>query len=331
METLNNPLVTIATSMYNVEEYVVQNIESLLAQTYKNLEIILVDDGSPDKSGEIADFYASKDSRIKVVHQNNTGLGGGRNAAIDIATGDYITFVDADDYLCPDFVEYMLSLIITQNADMAISKNCFTTSDMEQVKTLITETYTPEKAMEEFFFPNIRLGAWNKIYSMEFLHKYSIRFVPELKTGEGLEFITRAASKANKIAVGNKKAYVYRLNNANAATTKANVERQGIGSLETMAYIGRNLSMPYPNVQLAYRWHLWNCYRYCLRQIVDSSTKKEYASLYKECISYLRHNAPSIMLSKVRFRLKVEAVAVLFSPVLYARLQIAQKKHRLNK
>lgn len=108
METLNNPLVTIATSMYNVEEYVVQNIESLLAQTYKNLEIILVDDGSPDKSGEIADFYASKDSRIKVVHQNNTGLGGGRNAAIDIATGDYITFVDADDYLCPDFVEYML-------------------------------------------------------------------------------------------------------------------------------------------------------------------------------------------------------------------------------
>ena len=199
METLNNPLVTIATSMYNVEEYVVQNIESLLAQTYKNLEIILVDDGSPDKSGEIADFYASKDSRIKVVHQNNTGLGGGRNAAIDIATGDYITFVDADDYLCPDFVEYMLSLIITQNADMSISKNCFTTSDMEQVKTLITETYTPEKAMEEFFFPNIRLGAWNKIYSMEFLHKYSIRFVPELKTGEGLEFITRAASRPTKL------------------------------------------------------------------------------------------------------------------------------------
>ena len=163
METLNNPLVTIATSMYNVEEYVVQNIESLLAQTYKNLEIILVDDGSPDKSGEIADFYASKDSRIKVVHQNNTGLGGGRNAAIDIATGDYITFVDADDYLCPDFVEYMLSLIITQNADMAISKNCFTTSDMEQVKTLITETYTPEKAMEQIFFPNIHPRAWNKI------------------------------------------------------------------------------------------------------------------------------------------------------------------------
>ena len=77
MEISKKPLVTIATSMYNVEQYVSQNIESLIAQSYKNLEIIIVDDGSPDNSGKIADEYAMKDPRIKVIHQHNKGLGGG--------------------------------------------------------------------------------------------------------------------------------------------------------------------------------------------------------------------------------------------------------------
>ena len=85
---METPLVTVATSMYKVEKYVAQCIESIMNQTHVNLEIIIVDDGSPDNSGKIADEYAQKDPRIKVVHQENRGLGVGRNAAIDIATGD---------------------------------------------------------------------------------------------------------------------------------------------------------------------------------------------------------------------------------------------------
>lgn len=326
----NNPLVTVATSMYNVEKYVAQNIESLIAQTYKKLEIIIVDDGSPDNSGKIADEYALKDNRIKVIHQHNQGLGGGRNAAINIATGDYIAFVDADDTICPDFVEYMLHLIMSSGADMAISKNCFTTLDMTQVKKETIEIYSPEKAVTEFFYPYIRLGAWNKMYNMAFMRKHGLRFVPELKTGEGLEFITRAASLANKIVVGNRKVYVYRLDNAGSATTKANVERQGKGSLETMKYIGEHLDMKSPEIKSAYNWHLWNCYRYCLRQIVDSGTKKQYKGLYVECKRYLRRHSWNIIFSRVKPKLKVEALVVFLSPSFYAHLQIAKKKHILK-
>ena len=108
METLNNPLVTIATSMYNVEEYVVQNIESLLAQTYKNLEIIIVDDGSTDQSPEICDEWKKRDSRIQVVHSSNGGAGKARNTALDMATGDYVTFVDSDDYIAPQMYQVLL-------------------------------------------------------------------------------------------------------------------------------------------------------------------------------------------------------------------------------
>lgn len=330
METSNKPLVTLATSMYKVEKYVAQNIESLITQTYKNLEIIIVDDGSPDNSGRIADEYALKDHRIKVIHQHNRGLGGGRNAAIDIATGDYIAFVDADDTICPDFVEYMLGLIVSTNADMAISKNCFTTLDMTQVKNETVEIYSPEKAVAEFFYPYIRLGAWNKMYNMKFMKSHGLRFVPELKTGEGLEFITRAASMANKIAVGNRKVYIYRLDNVGSATTKANVERQGKGALETMKYIGEHLEMKTLEIKSAYSWHLWNCYRYCLRQIVDSGTKAQYKNLYAECERYLRNHSWSIIFSGVKTRLKVEALVVFLSPLFYVHLQIEKKKHILK-
>lgn len=330
METLNKPLVTLATSMYNVEKYVVQNIESLIAQTYKNLEIIIVDDGTPDNSGKIADEYALKDNRIKVIHQHNQGFGGGRNTAINIATGDYIAFIDADDTICPDFVEYMLHLIMSSGADIAISKNCFTTLDKTQVKKDTVEIYSPEKAVAEFFYPYIRLGAWNKMYNMTFMRKHGLRFVPELKTGEGLEFITRAASLANKVVVGNRKVYVYRLNNASSATTKANVERQGKGSLETIKYIGEHLEMKSPRIKSAYNWHIWNCYRYCLRQIVDSESKLQYKELYVECKRYLRKHSWNIIFSRVKLKQKVEAFIVFLSPTFYVHLQIAKKKHILK-
>ena len=89
----NKPLITIIVPVYKVEKFLDRCINSLINQTYKNLEIILVDDGSPDKSGEICDMYASKDERIKVIHKGNGGVSSARNAGLDIAKGDYIAFV----------------------------------------------------------------------------------------------------------------------------------------------------------------------------------------------------------------------------------------------
>ena len=103
-----NNLVSVIIPIYNVESYLQRCVDSVLSQTYQNLEIILVDDGSPDRCGEICDIYAKNDSRIKVIHKENGGLSEARNAALDICTGEYISFVDSDDYVSTDFVETLL-------------------------------------------------------------------------------------------------------------------------------------------------------------------------------------------------------------------------------
>ena len=112
-------LVSVIVPVYKVEKYLSKCLDSIVNQTYKNLEIILVDDGSPDNSGKICDEYAQKDSRIKVIHKENGGLSSARNAGLDIATGEYIAFADSDDSVHLDFVEKLYRAIKEENADIA--------------------------------------------------------------------------------------------------------------------------------------------------------------------------------------------------------------------
>lgn len=117
---MNNPLITVIIPCYKVEQYLPKCINSVLTQTYTNLEIILVDDGSPDNCGNICDNYAQKDSRIKVIHKTNGGLSDARNKGIDIAHGEYITFIDSDDYVSNDYIEVLYNLLKENNAQMSI-------------------------------------------------------------------------------------------------------------------------------------------------------------------------------------------------------------------
>ena len=104
-----NPLISVIVPVYKVEQYLHRCVDSILAQTYTNLEIILIDDGSPDRSGAICDEYAAKDSRIRVIHQKNAGLGAARNAGLDVCSGEYIAFVDSDDTLPEDALEQLIN------------------------------------------------------------------------------------------------------------------------------------------------------------------------------------------------------------------------------
>ena len=105
------PLISIIVPVYNVEAYLAKCVDSILAQTYTNLEIILVNDGSSDGCGRICDEYAKQDKRIKVIHKQNGGLSDARNVAIDVATGEFITFIDSDDYVTDDYIMTLYSLI----------------------------------------------------------------------------------------------------------------------------------------------------------------------------------------------------------------------------
>ena len=118
---LSRPLLSVIVPVYRVETYLPKCLDSLVGQTYADLEIILVDDGSPDRSGAICDEYAARDSRIVVIHQENRGASQARNAGLDRATGEFVAFVDSDDYLDFSMYENLMKAVVEYDADIVIS------------------------------------------------------------------------------------------------------------------------------------------------------------------------------------------------------------------
>ncbi|MCR5207202.1 MAG: glycosyltransferase [Eubacterium sp.] len=141
---MNNPLITVIVPVYNVEKYLNRCVESIVNQTYKNLEIILVDDGSPDNCPAMCDEWAMKDSRIKAVHQENKGLIRARDAGIENSNGEYLTFVDSDDWISGDCVEYLYELLINNEADVSAISLISTDIDAPVISNPIerTESYS---------------------------------------------------------------------------------------------------------------------------------------------------------------------------------------------
>ena len=244
--TSTTPLISIIVAIYNIDKYITKCIESLTAQSYKNIEIILVDDCSKDKSGIICDNFAKIDNRIKVFHHvTNRRQSAVRNTGLDNAKGEYVVFVDGDDWLAEDCVLYFYNLISKYSTDIAISCNNFTTRDLKQIEgDEVAEIWDSETATANFLYSRISIGVWNKIFKRDFIEKNRLRFKP-LFTAEGFRFLSDCSQRTEKIAVGHRKVYYYRLNNANSATTLPDI-RQGLNSLKTLNGIEQDLIIRTP-------------------------------------------------------------------------------------
>ena len=162
-------LISVIVPVYKVEKYLYKCVDSILAQTYTNLEIILVDDGSPDNCGKICDEYAVKDSRIIVIHQPNGGLSAARNAGLDIATGDFIGFVDSDDYIAPDMYEKLYNALKENDADLSICNFVYVDSngnDLNLYPPYSAKLYKGREIMHLFSERNYVcfVTVWNRLY-----------------------------------------------------------------------------------------------------------------------------------------------------------------------
>lgn len=156
--------VTVIVPVYNVSSFLSKCIESICGQEYPFLEIILVDDGSTDESGKICDSYAEKDTRIKVIHKQNQGVSLARNAGIDVATGQWICFVDGDDYIMPVYVSYMLALGVAYDADIALTTYMFGSFDNKQINADDVRIWTGEDAVEAILCYKVPIGCYCKIF-----------------------------------------------------------------------------------------------------------------------------------------------------------------------
>lgn len=203
------PLISVIVPVYKVEKYLDKCIRSIADQTYRNLEIILVDDGSPDRSGAICDEWAEKDSRIKVIHKENGGGGQARNVALDAARGDLIAFVDSDDYIAPAMFSYLYSLM-DEETDIAECAYVETFDDYAEFPRTEAKTsvYNREDAMYAHIQDTVfRQLIWNKLYRREVIG--DIRFPAGTKIDD--EFFTyRVLMNAEKLLLSDKICYAYR-------------------------------------------------------------------------------------------------------------------------
>lgn len=206
---MQGPLVSIIVPIYKVEPYLRRCLDSIVNQTYTNLEVILVDDGSPDNCPQICEEYAVKDSRIVVIHKENGGLSDARNAGLDICKGEYISFVDSDDWVNEEYIEKLISIITKESADIAIGENSQTRQvSQKQNAKAVTKTFSSKDALIHLFTQNhiAFIVSWGKIYKRNLFS--ALRFpVGKFHEDEFTSYIL--LSNAKKIAYTSQILYFY--------------------------------------------------------------------------------------------------------------------------
>ena len=318
------PLVSVIIPSYNVENFIEKCIMSILNLSYKKVEVLIIDDGSKDNTGIIADKYAAADERVRVIHKLNSGVSAARNTGIEESKGDYIIFVDADDYLSEDHVSYMLELVRKTGGEFCISKNCFYYRKQKQVEEKI-EVLTPEEATSLLLSPQMEVGCWNKIYKRSLLG-YNIRFSTDLFFGEGLNFITTVSQRANCVGVGTRRVYYYRRNNPDSATTVFDIRKYCNGE-KALNAIKENLILKNKKINTMWDLHMCLFSMNAMIGILTDGSVKEYKKEYKHWQQYVRRNAVSLMIiSDMSLKAKAKMLLMCVCPIIPAKWSSYKRK-----
>lgn len=208
-----NPLVSVVVPIYNVEKYLTECLDSISRQTYQNIQVILVDDGSRDNSGDIAKDYTKKDSRFKYIYQANGGLSAARNTGIKAATGEYLAVVDSDDWIEPDYIEELLKVATKNDADITVCGFLKEGSTAQEISIKDNKIYSRTAAMkllsniftEEYLAINV---AWNKLYKTKLFEN---NIYPPGKIHEDEYIIHRLIDESRLISTTPKALYHYRI------------------------------------------------------------------------------------------------------------------------
>ena len=275
------PLISVIVPVYKVEEYLPRCVDSLLVQTYTHLQIILVDDGSPDRCGEICDAYAQKDRRIQVIHKENGGLSSARNAGLEIAEGEFITFLDSDDWIEPDAYETMLNLALEHGVKLV----CCGRWDVYGEKRVLG--LCPEKeekisgeelAGRIFLWDHMDSAAWDKMYHASLLK--DIRY-PVGKICEDIPVTYRIALNAGE-AVLCPKPFINYYHRPNSITTAVLSDKNfhfSEHTAEIYPYIRKN----HPNIADNARYQRVRSLNQMMLLLDTAAreTRKQYASRYR--------------------------------------------------
>lgn len=214
------PLVSVIMPVYNGEAYCERSIKSILNQTYRQIELIVINDGSKDSTADIIGKLAESDSRIVAITQENSGVSAARNRGIVEAKGDYIAFVDSDDFMIDSFVEKMLKAIVCDQSDVAVCgyKNVY--SDGRKTERLLSVGKDTTEIIEEIITTNMINLIWNKLYKKDLIHNL---FNVDKLMGEDLEFNIQYFMNVHSVSIVNEALYEYTHDSAGSLTKNENL------------------------------------------------------------------------------------------------------------
>lgn len=308
---MDNKKISIIVPIYNVEEFLNRCIESLVNQTYKNLEIILVDDESPDNSPAICDKWAAADSRIVVIHKKNEGVAVARNTGLSQATGDYIGFVDGDDYCFKTMYEHLMHNAAEYDADISMCSYYESADEVDDVEnsSCKAEPVSYDTAMKNVCMGEYMYGVlWNKIYKAELVKGI---VMPALKCSQDLPYNYFAFKKAQKIVLSDEMLYFYRVRQT--STTKSKFGYGALDAVKAREIILKNEKNdefePY-----ATQSYINSCFTALSGMISNQSCLDKYDEVRDKILQYKKLILSSDLYCK-RDKVKVTVLSV--SPKLY--------------
>lgn len=319
--------ISIIVPVYKVEKYLKKCVDSILNQTFSDIEVILVDDGSPDRSGIICDEYAKNDTRVKVIHKENGGLSSARNAGIEVAQGRFIGFVDSDDYIATDMYQLLYEDITREEADMAICGIYDVYEGKKPLqKAVIKRTTSSDEALLLILQGNIiSVHAVNKLYKRRL---FDIVRYPEGKYHEDSFIIVELLDQCQKVVINSEQKYYYyhRLGSINTEQfSKKQFEFIEAWEQNEIKLQGRGLA-----IEKAAHQRVCFANFLVLDKLLVSGQLKNYDRGY-ESIRFLRKNYQFIMKNDVfTKKRKIAMSALMVSISLYRRFTIANRNQYSN-
>lgn len=299
----DKPLITIIIPIYNVEKYLSKCLNSVIKQDYKNLEILLIDDGSTDSSGKIADEYGTRDKRIKVIHKENGGLSDARNYGLKLMTGDYVTFIDSDDYVTSDYISFMYNLLKETDftAPLAICSiiNVYSGTDRKKDDGNQTKAVLSGRTCIEMmcYHDLVDTCAYAKLGRKEL---YTDDFFPKDKLFEDIGSTYKLFLQCDKVACGfsGKYYYVIRPN----SIVRSNFGPKKLELLEMTDKMAKDVTAKYPDLQSAVLRRQVYARFSTLNQTLHSEDVKE---VQKQLVEYIKLNKKAILNKKAPRRDKI--------------------------
>lgn len=310
------PLITVIVGIYNGAKYLRECLDSIIRQTYSNLEILLVDDGSKDSSGEIAEEYAVKDDRICVVHQKNAGVSAARNIALDRATGDYICVMDQDDILSREYIEYFYKLIAENDAEIAYTPTAdkfWGIPHSDRADLFKAQVIEGDEAVIRMLYHKIVIAPWNKMISRVLIEKNHIRFNPDYFGGEGFAFSVECFQCAKRVVVGDKKVYHYRVGDPESGASKFRLSMIH-SSVNAQKYIRNILYRPTDQMVKAWEFSNWHTHCDCLNVMVGCHVIQNYPDEYKKLKKVCQSQALCSLKAPISVQQKLRGVLFKVNP-----------------